>query len=139
MTNEVPDNSLIRSAGQLFTAYLEYMKLMLSNLFILNAGSATALIAYFGAVKPEAGSILLVTKDSLTHSVIAFASGAVLAVVAALCLAVGENINSHMIEQTEIKREPRNYSQRFGWAAGFAIALSGAAFFTACLLAVGVW
>lgn len=133
------DSSLVRSAGQLFAAYIEYMKLMLSNLFILNAGSATTLIAYFGTTKPQPGTILVVSEASLTTAVIAFASGAVLAIVAALCLAIGENINAHMVEQTAITGYPRRYSERFAWAAGIAIAASGTAFFAACMFAVSKW
>src|SRR5712691_8951680 len=69
-----------RKPADLFKAYVEYMKLMLGNLFIINAGSATALIAFFGNIKPEGSASQLVTPVSVKNAVAfyAFASSRLL-------------------------------------------------------------
>jgi hypothetical protein len=124
-----------RTAGQLFTAYIEYMKLMLGNLFVINGGSAIAMITFFGNYKPDQNAHALVTTTSVQSAVVCFAFGAVAAIVASGVLAVGENNNAYMVEREPLDK-PRRYHVKLTVVGVVLICASIGSFFLACYIAV---
>lgn len=134
-STRIPANPDLRPSTELFKAYVEFMKLMLGNLFIINAGSATALMTLYGAMKqppaPLAGTAPSLISFAGTHAaIIALGVGAFSAVLATALIAWQENINSDRRESGEVIRADVGI---FGF---LLMVLSGAAFLVACLLAV---
>jgi len=76
----------------LFAAYIEFLKLMLGNLFIMNAGSATALIALSGT--QGFGTSSVVSSGGVKRAIICLAIGACFAIAASGMFALVENDNA---------------------------------------------
>lgn len=87
-----------RTAVDLYNAYVEFLKIMLGNLFLMCAGSATALIAFMGNEKLTPDAATLVSIAGAKDAILSFGVGAVLAVLAAGLIALQENINSQRVE-----------------------------------------
>jgi hypothetical protein len=99
------NTDLSRSPISFFTAYVEFMKVMLGNLFLINAASATALLSLIGkASDPAPGQSAvhvepLVSNASARYAVTCLAFGAFFAVVSTALLAWQENRNSDLRER----------------------------------------
>jgi len=104
-------NVQARSPEALFKAYVEFAKVSLSNVFLINAGSATALIAFLGkAGEPGAkqGSISsggslpaepFISNDGAAFAIAWFAVGALCAILGSALMAFQENMNSARVEK----------------------------------------
>ena len=108
---------------------------MLGNLFIINGGSAIAMITFFGNYKPDQNVHALVTTASVQSAVVYFALGAVAAIVASGVLAIGENNNANMVEH-ETPGNPRRYHVTLFVVGVVLIFASIGSFFRACYIAV---
>jgi hypothetical protein len=62
-----------RDPVALFNAYVEFMKLMFANLFLLNAGSATALMTVLGGQSKSDLVVHLVTQQDAKWAITFFA------------------------------------------------------------------
>lgn len=122
-----------RTSANIFSAYIEFMKIMLSNLFIINAGSAVALIAFFGnySVNSSAKDVTLLSFDNVRDAVITFGLGAFLAIMATGSAAITEQINSSIRESGKDK-----LNIVFGVITAAFIFMSAVSFFHACSSAV---
>ena len=132
-----------RSPLALFTAYVEFAKILLGNVFLINAGSATAIIAFLGAHDRQPASTAptqvpdphpLISNSGARAAVVCYAAGAIFAVLAAGFMARQENVNAEMREKTPDK--PLGYA----WGVtGFLFLVGSALIFgLGCLHAVSV-
>ncbi|WP_157080489.1 hypothetical protein [Methylobacterium variabile] len=119
-----------RTPDKLFDAYVEFTKILLSNLFIINGGSAVALIALLGNIKEQSPVASLVNLDNAKDAIVIYGVGAFLAVIAAALTAWTENSNSSLLE------ESGRVSARFGVTAFIFIFMSGLCFLIGCLSAI---
>jgi hypothetical protein len=119
-----------RDPAALFNAYVEFMKLTFANLFLLNAGSATALMTFFGGQKKSDLDIHLVTQQGAKWAVTFFAIGAACAVAATAFAGLTESMNAGNLERKE------KLSVFLGIASGILVLASGGCFLTACILSV---
>lgn len=130
MANEkkAPSRSKITSVD-LFNAYVEFMKMMIGNLFILCAGSAAALLTFAGSKMLDDQQ--LITEAGLKNAIVAFGIGAMLSVASAGLVALQENWNSSKLDKdSEAKLE-----WRIGLCGGLLMAGAGIAFAAGCWLA----
>lgn len=139
-----PGNTGSRTPATLFAAYVEFMKLMLGNLFLINAGSAVALLTFLGGARdkptgppvtgmPNQSGLIgppLVSNAGAKGAIIIFGAGALLSVVAAALMAWQENQNSNALEQGEA------LGWRFGILGLVSLISSAFAFGIACGYAV---
>ncbi len=120
----------------LFQAYAELLKAMLGNLFLVNAGSATALIAFAGNARndPGTGQRPILDPLDLKIAIIWLGLGAFAAIVATGLAALAENRNAFALNRTP----PRAPKAGIGFVA-FAVVLFGVfCFLKACLTAAGM-
>jgi hypothetical protein len=122
----------IREPANIFTAYVEYMKLMLGNLFLINGGSAVALLAFLGNTKPSGAGDPIVQPAAAREAIVLFAMGAAGAIVATASAAILENRNAALLERG------KNLQTWLGFVSFAFIALSICCFVMACVVASNV-
>ena len=129
MSNQAHDPESWRklSKDKVFEAFVEFMKLLLSNLFLVNGAAAGALITFFDSI--ETNQPALVTSEAAKSAIIYFAAGAGFAVAAAGLTALGQGLNS--------LHYPDRFYQWPGYIALLLMFMSGLCFVVACLAATG--
>ena len=139
MANPPVSTSEPRSPALMFNAYVEFMKVALSNVFLINAGSATAIIAFLGSSRdrpqnapntPTAVAESFLANGGAAWAVKCFAIGAFCAIVGTALLAAQENWNSDRREKGE------RLVVYLGIVVVVAFLVSGRAFLAGCLGAV---
>jgi hypothetical protein len=126
-----------RSPTALFAAYVELMKVMLGNLFLINAASATALLSLVGKIpeSPTSAGVAnkvdpLVSNSSARYAVMCLAVGAFSAVLATALAAWQENRNS------DLRERGIRIGFGFGVAAFVFMMLSAFGFLLGCAAAI---
>ena len=120
-----------RTPSDLFGAYVEYMKVMFSNLFLLNGGAAVALLAFLGDSGVDSADSFVDSADA-RRAIICFALGAAAAIVATAMAALLENWNADRLEKDE------NFATTLGYISIVFIGISICLFVYACAAAIGV-
>ncbi|CCV15599.1 hypothetical protein [Mesorhizobium sp. STM 4661] len=128
-----------RTSVVLFGAYVEFMKMMLGNLFIMCAGSATALLTFAGAKGTSSPD--LISEAGLKTSVILFGVGAFFAVVATGLMGWQENTNSSLVENAapdagQVLGRHNFQSYRWGLLGLAFMFLAGLSFSVGCYYGV---
>lgn len=125
-----------RTPQTLFNAYLEYSKLMFGNLFVMNAGSAVALVAFLGNAGADSLGHGLLCRETARAAIMSLAVGAFAAVFATACASQLESLNADELEK---KGPDARFHVRLGIVSAVFVISSAVCFVVACTFAADLW